>query len=59
VFDIGAKANRGLRTIAIAKIAEGARAARSTSVFALAQVNSELLEEAREPSQRPVKVALL
>jgi hypothetical protein len=59
VFDIGAKASWGLRTIVIAKIAEGARAAPSTSVFALALVNSELLEEARELSQRPVKVAIL
>jgi hypothetical protein len=41
MFVIGAKAMLGPQTIAIAKIAEDARAAPSTSVFASKLVNSE------------------
>jgi hypothetical protein len=59
VFGISAKASWGLQTIAIVKIAEDARAALSTSAFVSKLVSSESLEEAREPSQRPAKVATL
>jgi hypothetical protein len=59
MFDISAKARLGPQTIAIVKIAEDARAAPSTSAFVSKLVSSESLEEARELSQRPAKVATL
>jgi hypothetical protein len=59
VFDISAKASWGPQTIAIVKIAEDAQAAPSTSAFVSKLVSSGSLEEAREPSQSPAKVAVL
>jgi hypothetical protein len=59
VFDISAKVSWGPQTIAIVKIAEGARAAPSTSAFALKLISFESLEEARGLSQRLAKVATL
>jgi hypothetical protein len=59
MFDISTKAKLDLRTIAIAKIADDARAAPSISGFVSKLINSGSLEEARELSQRPAKVATL